>query len=85
MLRASHNARMLHCEIDHDPCRIIDRTESAMLSVLTARVPVPADEPQDRDPGFLTLAFTVVRVLRREGRSAFERRCARAAETLPHP
>ncbi|WP_187275069.1 MULTISPECIES: hypothetical protein [unclassified Methylobacterium] len=55
-----------------------------MLSVLTAHVPAPADEPQDRDPGFLTLAFTVVRVLRREGRNAFERRCARAAETLPH-
>ena len=53
-----------------------------MLSVLTAHVPVPADEPRDRDPGFLTLAFMVVRVLRREGRNAFERRCARAAETL---
>ena len=54
-----------------------------MLSVLTARLPVPADELQDRDPGFLTLAFAVVRALRREGRNAFERRCAHAAETLP--
>ena len=55
-----------------------------MLSVLTAHVPVPAVESQERDPGFLTLAFAVVRVLRREGRNAFARRCARAAETLPH-
>lgn len=54
-----------------------------MLSVLTARLPTHAEEPEDRDPGFLTLAFTVFRALRREGRNAFERRCEHARETLP--
>lgn len=52
-----------------------------MLSVLTARIPTPADEPQDRDPGILTLAFAVIRLLRRRGRIAFERRGHRVAET----
>ena len=54
-----------------------------MLSVLTARLPSHADEPRDRDPGFLTLAFVLARALRRAGRDAFARRCAIAAETLP--
>ena len=52
-----------------------------MLSVLTARIPIYADEPRDRDPGIFTLAFSVVRTLRREARNAFERRCEKARGT----
>ncbi len=37
-----------------------------MLALIASRVPAPAQETADRDPGFLTLAFSFARALRRE-------------------
>lgn len=36
-----------------------------MLAVLVAQCPRPAEEPLDRDPGLITLAFALARRLRR--------------------
>ncbi|GJD57599.1 hypothetical protein [Methylobacterium dankookense] len=40
-----------------------------MLTVLVAQCPTPAEEPLDRDPGLLTLAFALARHLRRGARA----------------
>lgn len=52
--------------------------ESAMLALITSRIPGPAVETADRDPGFLTLVFAVARTVRSGAESAFARRCALA-------
>ncbi len=44
--------------------------ECAMLSVLVTRCPAPLEEPLDRDPGLITLAFTLARRLRAARRPA---------------
>jgi hypothetical protein len=44
-----------------------------MLALIATRVPQPAEESAVRDPGFLTLAITLVRILRREAGAAFLR------------
>lgn len=46
-----------------------------MLALIATRVPQPVEEIADRDPGFLTLAFTVLRAVRREANTAFARHC----------
>lgn len=51
-----------------------------MLAFIATRVPAPAHETADRDPGFLTLAFTLARIVRREVATAFDRHCALMAE-----
>lgn len=78
-LHALKDGFILHCNRDiEDPSLF---SEIAMLSVLAAKIPTPADEPQDRDPGILTLAFAVIRLLRRAGSIAFERSGHRVGET----
>ncbi len=60
--------------------------EVVMLALIASRVPHPAEETADRDPGFLTLAFIVVRLARRELKQAFARHCdllARAGGVTP--
>ncbi|GJE40745.1 hypothetical protein [Methylobacterium persicinum] len=47
-----------------------------MLAFIAARVPAPAQETADRDPGFLTLTFALARIVRREAAVAFARHCA---------
>ena len=49
-----------------------------MLALITSRIPGPAVETADRDPGFLTLVFTVARAARGFAETAFARRCALA-------
>ncbi|MGT2486811.1 MULTISPECIES: hypothetical protein [Methylobacterium] len=49
-----------------------------MLALITSRIPGPAVETADRDPGFLTLVFAVARTLRGGAETAFARRCALA-------
>ena len=78
-LHALKDGIILHCNRDIEGPSLF--SELAMLSVLTVKIPTPADEPQDRDPGILTLAFAVIRLLRRMGRMAFERRGHRVGET----
>lgn len=46
-----------------------------MLAFIASRVPAPAQETADRDPGFLTLAFSMLRTVRREASTAFARHC----------
>lgn len=46
-----------------------------MLALIASRVPAPAEESAVRDPGFLTLAIAVVRAVRRETSTAFDRHC----------
>lgn len=47
-----------------------------MLAFIASRIHSPVVEAPDRDPGILTLAFTVARVVRRSAGSAFGRRPA---------
>ncbi|WP_194075089.1 hypothetical protein [Methylobacterium durans] len=49
-----------------------------MLAVLVSNIADPVEEPLDRDPGFLTLAVSILRSLRRGHDAAFARRCAQA-------
>ncbi|MFC6740309.1 hypothetical protein [Methylobacterium tardum] len=49
-----------------------------MLALITSRIPGPATESADRDPGFLTLVFAVARAVRTGSETAFARRCALA-------
>ncbi|MDR7036797.1 MULTISPECIES: hypothetical protein [Methylobacterium] len=49
-----------------------------MLAVLVSNIARPVEEPLDRDPGFLTLAASILRALRRGHEAAFARRCAQA-------
>jgi hypothetical protein len=49
-----------------------------MLALITSRIPGPANESADRDPGFLTLMFAIVRAARNGAEGAFARRCALA-------
>lgn len=51
-----------------------------MLALIATRVPAPAQEAADRDPGFLTLTFAVARIVRREAAAAFARHCALMAK-----
>ncbi|MCJ2054570.1 hypothetical protein [Methylobacterium sp. J-070] len=57
-----------------------------MLALITSRIAGPVTETADRDPGFLTLMFTVARALRGGAEAAFARRCALArAAGGPNP
>lgn len=57
-----------------------------MLALIASRIPGPAEEAVDRDPGIITLALTIARALRRGAGTAFERRCALArAAGGPNP
>ena len=57
-----------------------------MLALITSRIPGPVTETADRDPGFLTLLFTVARAARTGAETAFARRCAMArAAGGPNP
>jgi hypothetical protein len=49
-----------------------------MLALITSRIPGPATETADRDPGIITLVFAVARALRSGSEAAFARRCAMA-------
>lgn len=51
-----------------------------MLAFIATRIPAPAQEAADRDPGFLTLAFALARILRREAATAFARHCTLMAQ-----
>lgn len=51
-----------------------------MLALIASRVPAPAQETADRDPGFLTLAFSFARALRREYGVALTRHIALMGE-----
>ncbi len=51
-----------------------------MLAFIASRIPRPAVETADRDPGILSLAFILARALRRGAESAFARRCALARD-----
>ncbi|MDP4025541.1 hypothetical protein Q8W71_23175 [Methylobacterium sp. NEAU 140] len=57
-----------------------------MLALIASRIPGPVEETSDRDPGFLTLAFSVARILRRGARTAYRRHVALiAAAGRPFP
>jgi hypothetical protein len=47
-----------------------------MLALIASRVPDPAQETADRDPGFLTLAFALARALRWDYSRAWARHVA---------
>ena len=49
-----------------------------MLALIASRIPGPVTETADRDPGILTLAFSLARALRAGTEAAFARRCALA-------
>lgn len=51
-----------------------------MLAVIASNVPAPEQETVDRDPGILTLASALVRVIRRGSAAAFARRVDRVRE-----
>jgi hypothetical protein len=53
-------------------------SETVMLALITSRIPGPATESADRDPGFLTLVFALARAVRSRSETAFARRCALA-------
>ncbi|MGC5777780.1 hypothetical protein [Methylobacterium sp. NFXW15] len=57
-----------------------------MLALIASRVPNPAQEAADRDPGLLTLVFALVRAVRRESAGAVARHCellSRAGGPIP--
>jgi len=57
-----------------------------MLAFIATRIPGPVAETADRDPGILTLAFSLARALRTGAEAAFARRCALAeAAGGPNP
>ena len=49
-----------------------------MLAFIATRIPSPVAETADRDPGILTLVFTLARALRNGAEASFARRCALA-------
>ena len=55
-----------------------------MLALIATRLASPADEPIDRDPGIITLASAVFRMVARRHDAAFQRRCDLAAKTDHH-
>lgn len=55
-----------------------------MLALIASRLRNPIEEPIDRDPGFLTLAASVLRVVTRTYEAGFRRQCALIAETIHH-
>ncbi|WP_200941009.1 hypothetical protein [Methylobacterium sp. Leaf113] len=55
-----------------------------MLSLITARLSAPVDEPIDRDPGIITLAASILRMMGRRHDAAFQRRCELAAKAEHH-
>ena len=60
--------------------------ESSMLALIASRVPSPAEESAVGDPGFLTLAISLVRAARQELAAALHRHCnlmARAGGPIP--
>ncbi|WP_187278556.1 hypothetical protein [Methylobacterium sp. WL64] len=57
-----------------------------MLAIIATRIPGPVAETADRDPGILTLVFSLARVVRHGSKAAFARRCALAeAAGGPNP
>ncbi|MGU3359469.1 hypothetical protein ACLBWX_03955 [Methylobacterium sp. M6A4_1b] len=55
-----------------------------MLAFITSRIAAPVDEPIDRDPGIITLAASLFRVVTRRHDEAFQRRCDLAAKADHH-
>ena len=55
-----------------------------MLSLITARLAAPVDEPIDHDPGIITLAASLLRIVTRRHDAAFQRRCDLAAKADHH-
>ena len=55
-----------------------------MLSLITARLAAPVDEPIDRDPGIITLAASLLRIMTRRHDAAFQRRCDLAGKAEHH-
>ena len=51
-----------------------------MLALIASRISGPVVETPDRDPGILTLAFTLARTLRRGAGVVFARRRAPARD-----
>lgn len=49
-----------------------------MLSLIASRIPGPATESVDRDPGIITLVLALARAVRTGSEAAFARRCALA-------
>lgn len=57
-----------------------------MLALIASRISSPVVETADRDPGILTLAFTLARALRRGAEAVLARRWAPARDAGgPHP
>lgn len=57
-----------------------------MLAFIATRIPGPVAETADRDPGILTLVFSLARAVRVGAEAAFARRCALAeAAGGPNP
>lgn len=55
-----------------------------MLALIASRLQVPVEEPIDRDPGLITLAASVLRIVTRAYEAGFRRQCALISQTLHH-
>ncbi len=55
-----------------------------MLALIASRLQAPVEEPIDRDPGFITLAASVLRIVTRTYEAGFRRQCALISQTLHH-
>lgn len=78
LLEAKTPSLILRCSKTDEPVAETSEPfdiEVVMLALIASRVPHPAEETADRDPGFLTLAFAVARVVRREAKLALVRHC----------
>lgn len=89
VLEAKTPSLILRCSKADEPAAETSEPfdiEVVMLAFIASRVPHPAEEIADRDPGVLTLAFTVARVVRHEMKRAFARHAdllARAGGPTP--
>jgi len=77
ILRCSKAAKTAR-EVGFAEALEISISETVMLALITSRIPGPATESADRDPGFLTLVFALARAVRSGSETAFARRCALA-------
>jgi hypothetical protein len=88
--RVAGGIRMAHIAMQQRPSDKINKPIGAeetsgililgvvMLAFIATRIPGPVAETADRDPGILTLAFTLARAVRNGAETAFARRCALA-------
>ena len=89
VLEAKTPCHILHCSKADEPATETSEPfdiEVVMLAFIASRVPHPLEETVDRDPGALTLAFALARIVRREAKLAFARHCdllARAGGSTP--